>query len=97
MSMKDNISLLAVPAKTHYISIIMFTFLFGLYYIFSHTNYFKNIETKMKDWGNNILGFGTTYDQTNENINEINDLTNEEIEYEQNNTPNNMQEVLLPF
>jgi len=55
MSDKEPISILTAPAKIHYVAIVIFAILFGLFYVFKHTEYFKYLKDILNQWGFTLL------------------------------------------
>jgi len=51
MSDKEPISILTASIKTHFIAIVIFAVLFGLFYLFKSTDYFKSIKDTLNQWG----------------------------------------------
>jgi hypothetical protein len=51
MSDNEPISILTASAKTHYVSILVFAVLLGLFYVFKYTDYFKSIKDTLNKWG----------------------------------------------
>lgn len=96
MSDKEIISLFNVPAKTHYIAICIFVLLFGLFYVFSYTNYFKSTKDLMEKWKTNILGSKLT-DIVDVSDNDIIDDEPDEEKVEVTDDHNNTLELLSPF
>ena len=80
----EPISILTVPANTHYIAIIIFAIVAILYYVFTYTSMFKSIK--------NLFTVSKSMD---DKTNDTND-TEDEI-YENNFESTNMQELISPF
>jgi hypothetical protein len=87
---KEHISILTASAQTHYIAIVIFAILFGLFYVFNYTDQFKDIRTKLGNW--------TTTHKTTTNDSEkaIDDESDTESENESIDD-DSMRDVLSPF
>lgn len=50
MSDKEPVSILTASAKIHYIAIGVFAIVFGLFYVYAYTEYFKSMKDVISKW-----------------------------------------------
>lgn len=92
MTDTEPVSILTASAKTHYVAILIFAVLFGLFYVFHYTNYFKSIKDVLQKWGLPFMS------DTNEDTTLDNDMdhTNSNDEMDELNKTT-MEDILSPF
>jgi hypothetical protein len=97
MSDKEPISLLTASIKTHFVAIVIFTVLFGLFYVFKYTDYFKSIKDILNNWGVPFLS--DTNDDKKKYITSLDEDSDAESddEIDELNNNKNIRDVLSPF
>jgi hypothetical protein len=90
MSDKEPISILTASAKTHYVAIVIFAVLFGLFYVFKYTDYFKSIKDTINQWGIKIVS-----DPNNDKTNDTDDDESDD-DFDELNNKTTIRDVLSP-
>lgn len=91
MSDNEPISILTASAKTHYLAIVIFAVLFGLFYVFKYTDYFKSMKDTLNQWG--IPFVSNTNDDKDTDI----DDDKSDDDFDEQNNKTTIRDVLSPF
>ena len=94
MSDKEPISILTASIKTHFIAIVIFAVLFGLFYLFKSTDYFKSIKDKLNQWG---IPFISDTNKDTDTDTDGDDDDESDDDFDELNNKTTIRDVLSPF